>query len=103
MFRFRIMGTEQHFLSLDSKDFCYGEDCRMRFLWDENSTKGVRIRIADAWTVKPKRVNDKALMDIFRRVEQDPIKLTRLNDVRIYLKVTYISCIANDQGDKLRN
>ena len=42
-------------------------------------------------------------MDLFRRVETDSSKLTRLNDLRIYLKVTHISCIANEREDRLVN
>ena len=38
-------------------------------------------------------------MDIFREAGYDKEKLEILNDVRLYLHVTYISCMANARGD----
>ena len=70
-----MLGTQQHILTLDSKDFTYGESCSMKYLWKENSKRGVKVVVQDAWTQKPTKVHDRDIMDIFREKEKDSIKL----------------------------
>ena len=96
-----FLGTEQHFLTLSSDEFKYTEPSRMQFLWEENTKRGVRIKVANAWRQKPIRDGDKALMDEFRRIRIQTEKLRRMNDVRLYLKVTYLSCMTNVKGNKI--
>ena len=75
----------------------------MQYLWEQNTKWGIRIKVAEAWTHQPSRVHDKAIMDIFRSKEKDKVKLERLNDVRLYLKITYISCMTNEAANKIEN
>ena len=96
-----ILGTEKHFLSLKSTDIVYSEPSRIQFLWEENTKRGVSIQVANAWRQKPQREGDRAVMDIFREAGYDKNKLEILNDVRLYLHVTYISCMANERGDRI--
>ena len=96
-----LLGTEKHFLSIKSTNFTYIEPSRIQFLWEENTKRGVTIQLADAWRQKPKREGDKAVMDIFRAAGYGKEKLEILNDVRLYLRVTYISCMANARGDRI--
>ena len=42
-------------------------------------------------------------MDVLRRKERNHEKIWRLNDVRIYLQVTYLSCITNKEGNKIEH
>ena len=57
--------------------------------------------MANAWRQKPIRYGDKALVDEFRRIRVPTEKLRRMNDVRLYLKVTYLSCMTNVEGNKI--
>ena len=79
-----FLGTEHHFLTLNSNDFAYGENCRMKFLWDEISKRGITIHLADGWTERPKRDKDVWLMDAIRHTTSSSTCLTRINDVRLY-------------------
>ena len=94
-----LLGTEEHFLTLQSSDFPYNEPSRIQFLWEENNKRDVTIQVADAWRYKPARIGDRALMDIFR--ESDSTQLEQLNNVGLYLRVIYVRCIANKEGNAI--
>ena len=96
-----MIGSEKHFLTMASTDIPYSEPSRIQFLWEENTKRGVTIQLASAWRQRPLREGDRAVMDIFREAGYDKEKLEILNDVRLYLHVTYISCMANARGDRI--
>lgn len=55
-----------------------------------------KLRYPGMWTPTPQQQNDKCLMDIFRR--DKGLHLGRINAVRLYLKIFYISNISTAGG-----
>ena len=57
--------------------------------------------MTNAWRQRPARVGDQSIMDVIRKRERNFEKVRRFNDVRLYLKVTYLSCMTNEEGNKI--
>ena len=95
------LGSYTHFLTRNSNEFAYKETCRIQYLWEANSKYGITLHIPGAWVPSPQREHDQSVMDLFRAHETDSVKLERLNDVRLYLHVTNVSCMTNAEGYKV--
>ena len=96
-----VIGCQAHFLSLSSEEYSYGEASRIQFLWDQNTKRGITLHLQDAWRQVPRRENDVALMDVICKKVREPEKLRRINDVRLWLRVTFLSDISNLDGNAL--
>ena len=74
----------------------------MQFLWEESTRRGITIHVHNALTEPLARENDLFLMDEIVKVFKKPALLKRINAVRLYLRVSRLSDIATESGDKLQ-
>ena len=93
-----LIGSETHFLELNSTDYPYGEQSRIQFLWDKNTQYKIILKVPGAWKQKVARRNDVFLMDRIRATIRIKDTLERLNNVRLYLKVSRLSDIVGTDG-----
>ena len=99
----QIIGTEKHFLTLESTKYAYGERSRIKFLWDQNTLNGVTIFVHGAWHEKLVRENDVFIMDKLTEASRSVLTLGKLNAVRLWLKVSRLSDMVNVSGDKIED
>ena len=59
------------------------------------------MAVRNAWVEKPQREGDLFLMDVIVKVITNPVCLRRINDVRLYLRVSRLSDIATLAGNQL--
>lgn len=97
----QLIGSEKHFLTLDPSVYSYGESSFMQYLWTKSFDTGTKIILSKAWTLPPYRAGDRYIMDEFVCKVKKSYVLQRLNDVRIYLRVTRLSDICNTEGNRL--
>ena len=88
-----LIGTQAQFLSKDYTHHPYGEKSRLQFLWEQNTKWGITLKIKDAWNQRVLRENDLFLMDKICEKIPSHLVLNKLNDVRLWLKVSRLSDI----------
>ena len=93
-----IIGSEIHFLELSSDTYSYGERSRIQFLWEQNTKYKITIKVQGAWNQCLQRENDCFLMTRICEVVRRPDLLLRINNVRLYLKVSRLSDIVQPNG-----
>ena len=98
----QVIGSKKHFLELNSNDYPYGEPSCIQFLWERNTKWGIQIKVEGAWNQANGRVHDEFLMDRIVEKVKTPHILARINDVRLFLKVSWLSDIATDDGRNIQ-
>ena len=94
----QVIGSGKQFLELSSLDYPYGESSRIQFLWDKYTQHKITLHVQGAWNQKLAKKGDVFLMDNISKVIQRPELLTKLNNVRLYLKVSRLSDIVTADG-----
>ena len=97
----QLIGTERHFLELNSNNFPYDEPSRIQFMWKQNTKYGINIKVNGIWNQELERENDIFIMDKIWQITQSKYILERINDVHLYLKVSRLSNIVNDEGSAI--
>ena len=82
------IGSETHFFELNPSQYSYGEKTFIHFIWELNHKYGINILIASNWQEKIVRENDTFIMDVVVKKITRPNILKRINDVRLFLKVS---------------
>ena len=93
-----LIGSERHFLELSSDTYPYGESSRIQFLWEQNTKHKITLKVQGAWKQGLQRENDCFLMPRICEVIRRPDTLLRINNVRLYLKVSRLSDIVQPNG-----
>ena len=97
----QIIGSQHHFFTLDPTVYSYGEKSYVQFIWEQNFSRSISMKINNPWVESIVRENDSFIMDgVVKRV-QKPHVLKRINNVRLYLCVSQVSDITNAAGDKI--
>jgi hypothetical protein len=99
----RFLGSSTQFFSTSHEDFTYRcRNSRMSFIWEKIQKYGIEITSKHFWVPNSDFDNDSALMDVFivlrKRRQNTPQHSTsndlhNPNEVRLYLKCTYLSDI----------
>ena len=95
-----LIGSSQFFMTLDPSVYSYGETSRIQFLWEQCHAHGVKIHIKNQWREKITRRHDVFIMDEMVKRVTNPTTLRRMNDIRLYLRVSKLSDITNPAGTK---
>ena len=93
-----LIGSGAHFLELKSTDYPYGEKSRIQFLWGRNAQYKVTLKVQGAWKQKLAKHCDVFLMDKICSKIRITDTLVRLNNVRLYLRVSRLSDIVSEDG-----
>ena len=94
----QIMGTERHFLTLDSSYYPYEESS-----WIQNTRNGVKLMIKGAWKEKITLMHDIFIMEKICQDNRPTYILERLNDVMLFLKVLRLSDIVHPNGSDIEH
>ena len=97
-----LIGSEQFFLHLNPDIYSYGEPSWSQFLWEQCHKFGVTLHFKALWKETIARENDRFIMDKIVKQIQKSYVLKRLNDIRLYLKVSRVSDITNAEGNAIR-
>ena len=85
-------------MELSSDTYSYGERSRIQFLWEQNTKYKITLKVQGAWKQCLQRENDCFLMTRICEVVRRPDLLLRINNVRLYLKVSRLSDIVQSNG-----
>ena len=96
-----LIGSATPFFLLDPSTYSYGEQSRVQFLWEQCFKHGISIHFQSLWVEKIARQEDKFLMDEIVKKVTKPHVLRRMNDIQLYLRVSWLSDITNSQGTEL--
>ena len=99
----QVIGSQHHFLSLSSNDYLYSKPSRIQYPREQNTKWGITLHIDKAWNQGKTREHDEFLMDkIVHKIKQKH-PLERINDVRLYLKISRLSDIVTDDGTRIQH
>ena len=99
----QLLGISKHFLTVFCASYPYIEPSRMQFLWEKNTKYGITLMVTEAWNQKVQRSNDVFLMDKICETIKDTETLVRINNVRLWLKVSRLSDIASADGKHIEH
>ena len=71
---------------------------RIQFLWEQNTKWCITLRIKDAWNQRVIRENDVFLMDKICDNIRSHLVLNKMNDIRLWLRVSRLSDIVTADG-----
>ena len=98
-----IISPQQKFPELGCTEYKHVAPLRIQFSCEQNTKRGIKLLIKGVWKQSLERKNNVFIMDKICATNKPGHKLVHLNDVRLYLEVSRLSDISNEEGSEIND
>ena len=95
------LGIQKPFLTLPSTQYQYSLKSYIKYIWDACTEVKLQLYLSNLYIPRSRYLNDHFVMKVFINHKYSEWKLRRLNNVRIWKKIIFISDMFDQQTRKI--